>query len=356
LYRDGISGKGAKMVTLKEIARECKVSPTTVSNILNGKPKVSEETKQRVLETIDKMGYRPNYIAQGLRTRKTKTIGIIAEDIAQFSTPEIVEGIMSCCEEKGYRTIVKNLRLYARWKDSWFDNESNYHSILDPALKELESIRVDGIIYVAGHARVVHCFPDGFKTPAVMAYAFADNKNVPSVAINDKDSACELIHYLVSKGHRRIGVIGGKENNIHTQQRLLGYQKALFEHQILFNPAWVRYADWQKEGAYEEAKELLKTDVTAVFCMADRMAGGVYRCLKEMGLQAGKDIAVAGFDNQDIAEYFVPGLTTMALPLIKIGNISADLLLKRMEGREEEIPEKVLIPCTFIERESVHQI
>ena len=76
------------MVTVKEIARECKVSPTTVSNILNGKPKVSEETRQRVLEAVDKMGYRPNYIAQGLRNRKTKTIGIIAEDIAQFSTPE----------------------------------------------------------------------------------------------------------------------------------------------------------------------------------------------------------------------------------------------------------------------------
>lgn len=106
------------MVTLKEIARECKVSPTTVSNILNGKPKVGEETRQRVLKTVEKMGYRPNYIAQGLRKRRTRMIGIIVEDISQFTTPEIVEGIMSRCEEKGYRVIVKNLRLYARWSDS----------------------------------------------------------------------------------------------------------------------------------------------------------------------------------------------------------------------------------------------
>lgn len=151
------------MVTIKEIARECNVSPTTVSNILNGKPKVSEETKQRVLETVEKMGYSPNYIAQGLRNQKTKMIGIIAEDIAQFTTPEIVEGIMSYCEEKGYRTIVKNLRLYARWSDSWYDNERSYRSILDPTLKELESIRVDGIIYIAGHARIIHCFPEDFR-------------------------------------------------------------------------------------------------------------------------------------------------------------------------------------------------
>lgn len=344
------------MVTLKEIARECKVSPTTVSNILNGKPKVSEETKQRVLETVDKLGYRPNYIAQGLRNQKTKTIGIIAEDITQFSTPTIVEGIMSRCEERGYRTIAKNLRMYARWSDSWYNNESSYHSILDPTLKELESIRVDGIIYVAGHARMIHCFPEDFKMPAVMAYAFSDNPKVPSVVINDKESACEMISYLVSKGHRRIGVIGGKENNIHTQQRLLGYQKALYDNQILFNPAWVRYADWEKEGAYQEAKALLETDVTAIFCMADRMAGGVYCCLDEMGLRAGRDIAVAGFDDQDIAEYFVPGLTTMALPLREIGNASADLLLKQMEGMGEEVPDKIMIPCRFIERSSVWQI
>jgi Transcriptional regulators len=344
------------MVTLKEIAKECRVSPATVSNILNGKPKVSEETRQRVLDTVEKRGYRPNYIAQGLRNQKTKTIGIIAEDIAQFTTPEIVDGIMSRCEEKGYRAVVKNLRLYARWSDSWYDNESSYHSILDPTLKELESIRVDGIIYIAGHARVIHCFSEDFKTPAVMAYAFTDNRRVPSVAIDDKKSACEMIHYLISRGHRKIGVIGGRENNIHTQQRLQGYQKALFENRILFNPSWVRYADWEKEGAYQEARELLKEDVTAVFCMADRMAGGVYRCLDEIGLRAGRDIAVAGFDNHDIAEYFVPGLTTMALPLREIGNVSADYLLKQMEEAQEEIPEKILIPCTFTERESVHTI
>lgn len=349
-----------RMVTLKEIAKECNVSPTTVSNILNGKPKVGEETKAKVLEVIDKRGYRPNYIAQGLRNQKTKMIGIIAEDIAQFSTPEIVEGIMSFCEEKGYRTIVKNLRLYARWSDSWFGNESSYHSILDPAMKELNSIMVDGIIYIAGYARLIHCFPEDYPIPAVMAYAFDSNPGIPSVAIDDKKAAYEMVSYLISKGHRRIGVIGGKADNEHTQQRLLGYQKALFENQILYNPAWIRYAHWDKESAYQEAKELLKSDITAVFCMADRMAGGVYQYLTEKGLKAGEDIAVAGFDDQVIAEYFVPGLTTMALPLKEIGHTSAEILLQKIEeeGKSEskKQQERILIPCNFIERASVQQI
>lgn len=346
------------MVTLKEIARECNVSPTTISNILNGKPKVSEETRQRVMEAVDRMGYRPNYIAQGLRNQRTRTIGIVAEDIAQFTTPGIVEGIMNRCEEKGYRTIVKNLRLYARWSDSWFHNESGYHSILDPTMKELQSLLVDGIIYIAGHARVIDCFPEGFQIPAVMAYAFARNPQIPSVAIDDRRSSYEIVKYLISKGHKNIGVIGGKENNFHTKERLLGYQKALFESRILYNPLLVRYAGWDKESAYREAKELMKEDITAVFCMADRMAGGVYCLLAERGLRAGVDIAVAGFDNQEIAEYFVPGLTTMALPLEEIGHMSADLLLNRIEGMAEEgqVQNRYLIPCTFIERQSVHSI
>lgn len=189
-----------------------------------------------------------------------------------------------------------------------------------------------------------------------MAYAFTDDPGVLTVAIDDRRSAYEIVQYLISKGHRKIGVIGGKEDNIHTQQRLLGYQNALFDNQILYNPAWDRYADWGKDGAYLEARELLKEDLTAVFCMADRMAGGVYCRLDEMGLRAGRDIAVAGFDNQTIAEYFVPGLTTMALPLIEIGNTSADFLLKQLEGVDEEIPDRILIRCTFTERESVQQI
>lgn len=350
-----------RVVTLKEIARECSVSPTTVSNILNGKPKVSEETKTRVLDTVNRLGYRPNYIAQGLRNQKTKIIGIIAEDISQFTTPGIIEGIMSYCEDKGYRSIVKNLRLYARWSDSWYNNEADYHAILEPAIRELTSIMVDGIIYIAGHARVIHCFPEDFSRPAVVAYAFDSNPKIPSVGIDDQGAAYEIVKHLISKGHRKIGVIGGREDNIHTQQRLLGYQKALFENQILYNPEWIRYAAWEKKSAYTAAKELLATEVTAIFCMSDRMAGGLYRLLDENGKRAGIDLAVAGFDDQEIANFFIPGLTTMALPLIEIGHVSGKMLIEQIECEDSKsqpvlISGKTLIPCTFIERESVHEI
>ncbi len=350
--------KGVIMVTLKEIAKECNVSATTVSNILNGKPKVGEETRKRVLEVVEKRGYKPNYIAQGLRNQKTRMIGIIVEDITQFSTPGIVEGIMVYCEEKGYRTMVQNLRLYARWHDSWYDNDRAYRSVLDPAMQELKSIKVDGVIYVAGHARVIPCFLEGLSIPSVMAYAYSGSPNMPSVVIDDEQGSYEMVKYLISMGHRKIGVIGGRADNIHTQKRLLGYQKALFEEQILFNPHWVAYGDWERQSGYHMTKSLINAGVTAIFCLADRMAGGVYDYLDEVGMKVGKDISVSGFDNQDIAEYFKPALTTMDLPLEEIGHTAARLLIDRIgeEENESQTIKNVIeknMPCSLVVRDSV---
>ncbi len=344
------------MITIKEIAQECGVSATTVSNVLNGKAKVGEEKRQRILDVVSKRGYHPNSIAQGLRMQKTRTISIIAEDITQFSTPEIVETVMNYLEERRYRTVVRNLRLYSRWSGDWYNDAGAYHSILDPILTELDSIMVDGIIYVAGHARIIDCFPENFQIPAVMSYSYCRNDRIPSVVIDDEQSAYQLINYLIGRGHRRIGMIGGRMDNIHTQKRLAGYQKALYEAGIPFNPSWVRYGNWDKESGYREAEPLLATGVTAVFCCCDRSAGGLYLYMHEHGLRPGRDLAVAGFDNQDIAEYFTPGLTTMALPLHEIGLASARLLLEQIEGNGDgrDDPGNVtMIPCRFVERSSV---
>ena len=353
------------MVTIKEIAKECSVSATTVSNILNGKPKVSEETKQRVMDTIKRMGYQPNYIAQGLRRQKTQTIGIIAEDIAQFTTPGIIESVMSCCEKAGYRTIVQNLRLYARWSEEWYNNNEEYHSVFDAALQEAVSIKVDGLIYIAGHARIIHTFPPEFRIPAVMAYAYTRTPGIPSVVMDDEKGAYDMVNYMTGMGHKRIGVVAGRADNIHTQKRLLGYQKALYEAKIPYDPDMVYYGDWQRQSGYIGSGKLIERGASAIFCMADRVAGGVYDYLEEKGMKAGQDISVTGYDDQDISEYFRPGLTTAELPLSEIGRKSAQLLLDMLSddsGRKAENADgpdeikEIVIPCRIIIRESVGKI
>lgn len=345
------------MITIKEIAKECNVSITTVSNILNGKPKASEETRQKVMRVVEEKGYHPNYIAQGLRRQKTRMIGIIAEDIAQFTMPEVIEGIMEHCEKRNYRTIVQNLRLYSRWQDSWYDDDIRYHSVLDPALRELRSIRADGIIYVAGHARILHCFLDDLRVPAVMAYAYYNTDEVPSLVLDDEQGAYEMVKYLISMGHRKIGFVGGLKDNIHEQKRLQGIKKALSEANIPFDSSLFCFGGWNRETGYREVPKVISRGVTAVFCMADRIAGGVYDYMEEHHLSVGKDFSVAGFDNQDIAAYFKPALTTVDLPLREIGQRSAELLIDRLEADSKQCAEGVIkIPCRLIIRDSVKKL
>ena len=349
------------MVTIKEIARECQVSPTTVSNILNGKTNVSEATRQRVLAVVKKRGYQPNAIARGLRNQKTRTIGILVEDLVQFSTARIVDGIMERCERQGYRTIVQNLRLYSRWSDTWYENEEAYRSMLEPALQQILQMQADGMIYVAGHERLIRCFSEEFPIPAVMAYGYDRTGKVPSVVPDDEKGGYEITRYLISMGHQRIGVIGGRADNIHTAKRLMGYQRALYEHQLPFSPELVRYGNWKRDDASRLLPQLLCQGVTAVFCMADQMAGGVYDYLDAQGKKAGADLSVAGFDNQEMAGYFRPGLTTMELPLWQIGQTAAGQLLARLEGKDGETAGcveqlEIKIPCRLVERGSVRRV
>lgn len=348
------------MVTIKEIARECNVSAAMVSNALNGRQNVSGETREKVLRTIREKGYQPDYVARGLRKKKTNMIGIIAEDICQFSTPAIMEGIMKYCEEKKYRTMIQNLRLYARWGELWYENESAYRSVLDPVMQEMLSIKVEGLIYVAGHARVIRYFKEEMPIPTVMAYAYTHSPYTPSVVVDDEKAACDLTRYLISMGHRKIGVIAGKADNIHTASRLRGYQKALFEENMLYNPNWVHYGDWEKESGYRYAGEVVADGATAVFCMNDKMAGGVYDYFHEHGIRVGEDISVVGFDNQELAQYCHPGLTTMKIGLAEIGAEAAGILVEKLESESDDSrPARVLekrVLCSLVERESVKRI
>ena len=129
------------MITLKEIAARCNVSIATVSNILNGKSNVSEETKERILKVVKETGYKPNYMARTLRARKTNTVGLIIDDIGAFSSPLLVEGILDMLEEKGYKAIIETLRLYTKWCNK--PDSDNYKKIVKASVDEMLSIKVD---------------------------------------------------------------------------------------------------------------------------------------------------------------------------------------------------------------------
>ncbi len=346
------------MSTLKEVAAACGVSPTTVSNIINGKSKASAETTRRVLEAVRVMDYHPNLMAKGLRTQRTNTIGIICEDINMFTTPAIIGSVMARLEKQGYRTILQNLRLYERWKDTWYDSDNALWSMLNPALQECRAANVDGIVYIAGHARQIHCIPADFDLPIVMTYAYATNDNIPSVVIDDEQGAYEVMCHLMENGHRRIAIITGREDNIHTKLRMRGIVRALYEYNCSFNPYLVTAGNWNREDAKYALEKLniAENGVTAVFSMNDEMAAAAYDVIESSGLKVVDDISVTGFDDASIAQYFRPGLTTSRLPLEEIGEKAAELLCGILDDGAEQNNEVYSLPCTFIERHSVKNL
>lgn len=344
------------MVTLKDIAEQCQVSITTVSNILNGKSNVSNKTKDRVLQVIKETGYKPNYMARGLRAAKTNTLGIIIDDLTEFSTPQIIDGIMAYCEEKNYKAILENLRFYSKWGTKWYHNQG-YKVSVQQAIEEFSSIKVDGIIYVAGHARNISCIPENLDVPLILAYAFTDNKKISTVEFDDEKAACDITNHLIKNGHKRIAVIAGTKDNIHTGRRLEGFKKAMKENGLSVSDSDIKFGNWYTESGYENAKALLEnSDYTAVFCFNDLMAAGVYDYLYEKNLTPGKDISVAGYDNRTMSQYIKPSLTTVEIPLYDIGRKSAELLLNQINSPEDFEVEHHFVQCGIIERKSVGKI
>ena len=144
------------------------------------------------------------------------------------------------------------------------------------------------------------------------------------------------------------------------KRRLLGCQRALFEAGIPYNPSWVLDANWEPEKAYTMTAKLVNAGVDAIFCMSDWMAGGVYNCIHDMGLEVGKDIAVTGFDNEKVANWYIPKMTSSRLPLLEVGTESARLLFEKIEkqdsddnGADSDTVKHIKIPCEIKIRESV---
>ncbi|MBS6677326.1 MAG: LacI family DNA-binding transcriptional regulator [Clostridiales bacterium] len=345
------------MATIKEIAKKCGVSVATVSNILNGKPGASEVTRELVLKTAEKMEYMPSYVAKSLKTRNTRSIGVIAEDMTIFSIPDIIDGITEYCEKVDYKILLTNLRLYKKYNDRYYHRD-DYYGMVKQEIKKFVAMQTEGIIYVTAHERVLHCIPENLPIPAVMAYGYTESKKIPSVVVDDQDGTYELICHLIKNGHEKIGVISGKQDSIHAQGRLLGYQKALRDNQLIYDPELICYGDWTRESGYQCMEKLLKQNVTAVFCMNDLMAGGVYDRADELGIGIPRELSVVGYDNRELSSYYKPPLTTVELPLHDIGYRAAEVMMELLTGKTKPGDRELIyqVPCNQLLRQSVETV
>lgn len=339
------------MSNMKDIASRAGVSVATVSKVLNDLGGISQETTDLVLSIAKELNYRPNLYARNLKTRHSKTIGIITEDITVFNSPPIIDGIGACCEERGYHYLLENLRLNNLGINPLLD--VNEHSVIvNDAVNFMMSMQVDGLLYLSCHSHKVLHLPLIGDTHFVCSYCSCTDSSVPSVLYDDKKAGYDVAKYLIQLGHKNIGTITGPSGSAHSMKRLTGYQEALFDHGIPYNPKLTLQGDWNRDSGFIHAEQLIKSGVTAIFAQNDLMAMGVIDYCTKNGIEIGKDVSLIGFDNRELSTVCRPTLTTVRPPLMEIGRTSAAILIDKIEGKPASLTGELLLECSIIERES----
>lgn len=340
------------MATMRDVALLAGVSTATVSHVINGSKNISAETTERVLQAISQVNYKPNTLAKSLRMGQSHTIGVLVEDIRGLPVASIVSGISETLAKGGYKTILHDLHLLEKLYNQ-YEQIGSYRQRINDGLSLLQSANVDGIIYVAMHDRHLDYLFDEMNIPLVFAYSHGTEKDT-YITYSNRDSAADIIRFLIGKGHKHIAVIAGHPHSYPTAQRLLGIQMAMQQAGLSLPQEYIRYGNWEYESGMVQTGELLRLPIrpTAIFAMNDLMAAGCMAVLTSEGLRIPQDIAVAGFDNREIAEYLQPPLTTVALPTTEIG-VQAALHIIDMISNPRIHPAREIINCSIVERASV---
>ncbi|GAA1996729.1 LacI family DNA-binding transcriptional regulator [Microbacterium pumilum] len=336
-----MSGKRA---TLADVARLSGMSITAASMILNGRPdtRLSQDAHDRVNAAAQALGYRPNVAARGLRTDKTLTIGFISDLVAttRFASG-LIKGALEAAEAAGHVVL-----LLETGGDPQREAEA-IAAVLDR--------QVDGIIFATMRARELFV-PELPSATAVVMLNASNRLHAMSVLPDEEAGGRRAVQLLIERGHRDgIALIGqndeverDKFRSVTVARRVAGIRSEMAKNDLTFmseESIWL----WEPEGGYKATRALFRRNQapSALLCLNDRIAFGAYQALAEEGLRVPTDVSVASFDNDELAAYLRPGLTTVALPHEAMGRRAVELLLSQEAQRE------VLIEMPVVERESI---
>jgi LacI family transcriptional regulator len=319
-----------KDITLKEIASKLGISITTVSKALKNYPDVSEKTKNAVIELAQTLHYTPNSFAVNLRTKESKTIGLIIPEVMHHFFSNVINAIIDEAEKNGYLVIILQ------------SNET-----LELEKKQVELLinkRVDGIIMSLSNESNNDDHIKGIvnrKIPFVMFDKIAKLTNCSKVIINDQKAAFNAIQHLIDNGCKKIAHIRGPLNPQNSIDRYIGYKKALEKNNIPFDNKLVYTCD---KVTFQEGKDFAEQiinehpDVDGIFAITDLVAVGALAYFNENNIKIPDQIAVIGFSNWFMSQVITPKLSTVDQPSHQMGIVSFNLLLEEMNCRKEEIP------------------
>jgi LacI family transcriptional regulator len=305
-------------VTIKDVAREARVSVASVSRALNGHDTVTEDTRQRIAGVATRLRYVPHSGARSLITRRTQTIGALLPDLHGEFFSELIRGIDLAARARGLHLLV-----------------SSSHGDADEAAAALRAMqgRVDGMLVMSPHVDA------GFlrdqllaDLPMVLMNTPLETERYSIMNVDNYGGAFAMVRHLIGCGHRRIALIAGPEHNYDAAERLRGYCAAMARFAPMVSTQ-VMQGDFTEESGNRAGRELLALKVRpqAVFAANDIMAAGCLYALKEAGVRVPEDIALTGFDDIPIARFVSPPLTTVRTRITDLGQRALERLLQSIE-------------------------
>lgn len=332
-----------RAVTMKDVAARAGVSRTAVSLVLNERHDVTlaSDTRARVLQAAAELGYRPNAGARALAQQRSDWYGLVTEIVTAPFAVDVIKGAQD-------RAMADDKYLLIASTES---DPAAEHAVIERLLEQ----RVEGLIYAATWHRGVVVPEIAREVPTVLVNCFDVEGRFPAVVPDEREGGHRATERLLRAGHRRIGFINLDPGIPAAIGRREGYLSALREAGLAPDPALEVSGHATADSGFTATEQLLDLSdpPTAVFCANDRMAMGAYDAIKERGLRIPHDVAVIGFDNQElIAGYLRPGLTTVALPFERMGSLGVDLLAKITAGEPTDT-KIVTVDCPLLERSSV---
>jgi len=332
--------RSSKRPTMKDVADLAGVSKATVSHVVNETRFVEEETKRRVLQAIEDLGYRPSAVARSLTTNLTQTVGLVVSDASNHFFAEMLRGTEDVLMPEDYALLVCNTA-------ETLEREVHY---LDLLLRQ----QVDGIIAAATSQRWDALTEAQMQhTPVVFVDRRFDGLEGPYVGVDNEQGAYLGTSHMIACGHRRLGVLAGFQRLSTMRERLAGFRRALEEHDIPVNEEWVVTSELSVEGGRGAMRRLLTLPdgPTAVFVNNNLLSLGALLGLKEEGLDCPDCIGLVGFDDHPWTTVSNPPLTVVRQPAQQLGQAAAEMLLALVN--DEELPgQEVLLDCDLVVRES----
>jgi LacI family transcriptional regulator len=327
---------------MADVAKRAGVSPTAVSFVLNGKAAgaVSAEIQQLVRDAIEELDYRPNIAAQGLRTRRTRTIGFVTDEITvKAPGGQTISGAHGVARRYGSALLIADATRDPR--------------VLRRTIEDLLDRQIDAIVFaVVGTRRA--SLPDAVRhVPTILVNCFAAGDVLPCILPDETAGGRAATDLLIAAGHRRIAYLTGLPGAWATRKRLSGYRSALRTAGIAADERLVSHGNFRADSGYELTRDLLARPLrpTAILCGNDLMAVGAYFAVKEAGLRIPDDISIVGYDDQDdLAVDLPPALTTVRLPYHEMGRLAAEQIFA---GNVARLPTRTLMPCPAVVRQSV---